>query len=96
MDIAYPSWLLAGLLLTVLGLTIWRWSSRHNTERKVAAANVEAALNALKGGKAETREHQRERVKDSSRLDIARFAGVAGFLILMSGLLLMALGLFAP
>ncbi len=96
MDIAYPSWLLAGLLLTAVGIWLWRWSSRHDTSSKLAEANAEATLKALKGQQGETREQKRERTKTSSLLDLTRFVGVVGFLLIMTGLLLMALGLFAP
>ena len=96
MDISNPAWLLEGLLLTILGIVLWRWSSRHNTERKLAESSAEATLKALTGGQGETREQKRERTKTSSLLDLTRFVGVVGFLFVMSGLLLMALGLFAP
>ena len=95
MDISNPAWLFEGLLLTILGIVLWRWSARHNTERKLTEANAEATLDKLRGGKAETREHQRERAKTASMLDLTRFVGVVGFLFIIGGLLMMALGLFA-
>ena len=95
MDIANPTWLLAGLLLTVLGVLLWRWSSRPNNARKLADASTAATIDALtKGGQGETREQSRERRNASSRLDFSRFVGVVGFLLALSGLLLAALGLF--
>lgn len=96
MDISNPAWLFEGLLLTILGIVLWRWSARHNTERKLTEANAEATLDKLRGGKTESREHQRERAKTASLLDLTRFVGVVGFLFIIGGLLMMALGLFAP
>ena len=97
MDIANPSFVLVGLLLTVAGILMWRWSSRHNYARKLADANARATLEALtKGGSVESRQQARERLNISSRQDVSRFGGVVGFLLLLAGLLLVTLGLFAP
>ena len=94
MDIADPGWLVTGIALTILGILIWRWSSRNNNARELAEASAEATIGALKGGRGETREQVRERRNASSRLDVTRFVGIVGFLFVISGLLLAALGLF--
>jgi ABC-type transport system involved in cytochrome c biogenesis permease subunit len=96
MEIANPAYLLIGFLTTAVGIVMWRWASRHNYARKLADANAQATLEALTKGTTESREKARERVNISSRQDISRFIGVVGFLLILGGLLLITLGLFAP
>jgi uncharacterized membrane protein len=90
-------WVLTGLLLTLLGIALIWWSNQHNVSAELTDANREAAARALtKTGPApDARDKAARKRANSARQDISRFIGVVGFLLLMSGLLLTALGVFA-
>lgn len=94
---ADPAWLAIGLLLFVVGVMLVLWSSRRNVSGEMAASAKQAAFNALtkSGSRAEARANASKRAANSARRDIARFVGVVGFALAISGLLVAALGVFA-
>lgn len=96
MGIDDPKLLLIGLLMTIVGVLIIRWSSRFDASREIAQSTKTAAIDVLSGAAKtkEARERASERVAASSRRDFARFVGVLGFLILIAGLIAVALGVF--
>ena len=96
LETADYGWLFMGLLLAAGGFLLIRWSNRHNVSDELADVNREAAARALtKSGPApDARDKAARKRAYTARQDISRFVGVVGFLLLISGLLLAALGLF--
>ena len=96
LPVADWGWLFAGLLLVIGGFVLIRWSTRHNVSVELSAANREAAARALtkSGPSPDARDKAARKRAFSARQDISRFVGVVGFLLLISGLLLAALGVF--
>lgn len=96
LPVADWGWLFSGLLMVVGGIWLIRWSNRHNPSDELEKANREAAARALtKSGPApDARDKAARKRAASDRQDISRFIGVVGFLLLISGLLLAALGTF--
>jgi hypothetical protein len=94
--IANPEWLLIGLVLTLIGFLLVRWTTRRDGSRELNDAARSAAIDVLKGAAAskDAREQEAKLTVASNRQDLLRFAGVVGFLLLISGLLMTAFGLF--
>ena len=84
----------SGLVMVVTGgLLIW-WSSRHNASRELAEESRQATVGALTHTPTPARSSKSARRATTSRTDFARFVGVAGFVLLIGGLLLATIGMF--
>ena len=90
------SWLLMGLLLVVAGILLIKWSNRNDVSDILADTKREEAVRAITGSgpPPDARNKAARKRAFSARQDISRFIGVVGFLVLLSGLLLAALGAF--
>lgn len=93
----HPKWIVAGVLLLLAGLWLFRWASRNNSADEVAAATTEAAINKfLKKGAAGSPAPAKKRAMAQFRHAMSQFIGIIGFLLILAGLMAALLGVFYP
>jgi hypothetical protein len=107
--IAHPNWLIAGIVVFLLGLWFWRWSSRNSIDLKGAA--IGAAWQGVKQGKLDVPEDLKQRYTDiagersntkramkaanmGARHFIAKVFGLIGLAGMIGGLALAAAGIW--
>lgn len=107
--IAHPTWLGIGVLLFLIGLWFWRWSSRNSIDVKGAALG--AAWQGVRQGRLDMPEDIKSRMTDianetsntrratkaggmAARHFIAKLFGLVGLVGMLGGLALAAAGLW--
>lgn len=96
---AHPHWIVAGVLLILVGFWLFRWARRNSASAELAAATTEAAVNKLlknSAGKvpAAGPGAAKKRAAANFRNAMSQFFGIVGFLMIISGLVAIVFGIF--
>ena len=107
--IARPGWLIAGIVIFLLGVWLWRWSSRNSIDIKGAA--VGAAWQGVRQGRLDVPDDLKQRYNDvagestnskralkaanmGARHFMAKVVGLMGLAGILGGLALAAVGIW--
>jgi hypothetical protein len=86
----HPLWIAYGALLVVGGFLLFRWARRLGAPGRAAAAQRDASVGKiLKGQKA-----SKPAGPGSFRRAMSQFFGIVGFLMILTGLMAIFLGIF--
>jgi hypothetical protein len=96
---AHPKWIVAGILLILGGLWLFRWAQRNNAAAEITAATTEAAINKLLKNPAAkvpagSPSPAKKRAAANFRNAMSQFFGIVGFLMMIAGLISIVLGIF--
>jgi hypothetical protein len=102
--LAHPPWIVAGILLVLVGALLFRWGRRNDTSAAIASAGARAALNRLRGKKSTaatgadhagvTRRASGVSMAVKFRNSMAQFLGIVGILMMLAGLTAVVFGMF--
>jgi hypothetical protein len=99
-NFGHPRWIVAGVLLVLLGLWFFRWARRNNAAQAIANSTAEAAVKKLLKTPAlsaeESRSAAKRRASNNFRQAMSQLAGIIGFLLIMIGLMSALFGIFYP
>jgi predicted negative regulator of RcsB-dependent stress response len=90
---AHPKWIVAGILLILGGLWLFRWAQRNNAAAEITAATTEAAINKLLKNPGSP-SPAKKRAAANFRNAMSQFFGIVGFLMMIAGLVALVLGIF--
>jgi hypothetical protein len=97
----HPHWIVAGVLLILVGFWLFRWARRNDASAEVKAAATEAAVNKLlknSPGKvpAASPAAAKKRAATNFRNSMSQLFGIVGFLMIIAGLVAIVFGIFYP
>lgn len=92
----HPEWVAIGLAMILIGIWLIRWANRNSMSAEIAAATADAAIGALKkrSGSETPNGKPPKVVTYSFRHAMSQVFGVAGFIMVIAGLLLAIFGAF--
>ncbi|HVZ04689.1 hypothetical protein [Hyphomicrobium sp.] len=90
----HPLWISSGILLLIFGGLLFRWARRDNAGERIAIATRESAVNKLFKGGDTPRAAAQPLGRHYFRRAMAQFFGIAGFLLIIAGLMATVLGIF--
>jgi uncharacterized membrane protein len=96
---AHPHWIVAGVLLILVGFWLFRWARRNSASAELAAATTETAVNKIlknSGAKvpAGAPTAAKKRAAANFRNAMSQFFGIVGFLMIFAGLVAIVFGIF--
>lgn len=99
-NFGHPRWIVAGVLLVLLGLWLFQWARRNNAAQAIANSTAEAAINKLLRSPArpaeESRSAAKKRASNNFRQAMSQLFGIIGFLLMIVGLMSALFGIFYP
>lgn len=100
-SIAHPPWILAGLLMLVIGIWLVRWAARNDMTAAISQATAQSAIGALLRRPAKSAKGRDAKegnatkpVGYAARHAMSQLAGAVGFILIMAGLLAAVLGVY--
>ncbi len=95
----HPHWIVAGVLLILVGFWLFRWARRNNASAELKAAATEAAVNKLLKNSASkapaaSSTTAKNRAAANFRNAMSQFFGIVGFLMIIAGLVAVVFGIF--
>jgi hypothetical protein len=96
---AHPLWIVAGILLILVGLWLFRWGRQNDASAEIAAATAEAAFEKFRK-KSPTKDAQKSafaakpKAKVYFRNSMAQFFGIVGVLMTIAGIVAIVFGIF--
>jgi uncharacterized membrane protein len=96
---AHPHWIVAGVLLILVGFWLFRWARRNSASAEVAAATTEVAVNKLFKNSASKvpaggSTAKKQRAAANFRNAMSQLFGIVGFLMIIAGLVAVVFGIF--
>jgi hypothetical protein len=98
---AHPHWIVAGVLLILGGMALFRWARRNDNRAAMAVATTEAAFSKFRKkspGKAPAEPATTAKTGMAARFrnSMAQFLGIVGVLAIIAGLVALIFGAFYP
>ena len=95
----HPHWIVAGVLLILVGFWLFRWARWNDASDEIAAATTEAAINKLlkkPPAKVEGAKPPSAGKVAAARFrnSMAQFLGIVGILMVIAGLVAIVFGVF--
>lgn len=87
----HPLWIGSGVLLVIIGFLLFRWARRLGAPDRNATAQHDASVGKIfKGGQ----KGPKSSAPGSFRRAMSQFFGIVGFLLIITGLMAIFLGIF--